>query len=133
MPFGLEVTQVVVSKQLQSKLLTVAYKYPTSGHLGVKKTNDRLTRHFYWESVGKSVEQFCRIWQRHGMGSSPWRTSLIKLPIINNVFSKIAVDIVGPLTPCSVFGNRYILTEINFASHFPLAFPIKTHTVAEVV
>src|SRR6218665_1963081 len=54
--------------------------------------------------------------------------TLINLPVINNVFSKIAVDIVGPLTHCAVSGNRF-----DFASHFPLAHPIKVHTAAEVV
>ena len=54
----------------------------------------------------------------------------INLPVINKVFSKIAVDIVGPLT---VSGNRFILTVIDFASHFPLAYPIKTHKAVEVV
>ena len=39
----------------------------------------------------------------------------------------------GPLTPCTVSGNRFILTVIDFASHFPLAFRIKTHTAAELV
>ena len=43
------------------------------------------------------------------------------------------MDIVGPLTPCTVSGNRFILTVIDFASHFPLAYPIKTQTAAEVV
>src|SRR6218665_380067 len=59
--------------------------------------------------------------------------TLINLPVINNVFSKIAVDIVGPLTPCTVSGNRFILTVIDFARLFLLAYPIKTHTAAEVV
>ena len=36
-PVGLEVTQIVVPKQLNLKLLTVAHEYPTSGHLGVKR------------------------------------------------------------------------------------------------
>src|SRR6218665_137609 len=36
-PVGLEVTQIVVSKQLQGRLFTVAHEYPTSGHLGVKR------------------------------------------------------------------------------------------------
>ena len=35
-PIGLEVTQIVVPKQLQGRLFTVAHKYSTSGHLGVK-------------------------------------------------------------------------------------------------
>ena len=60
MPVGLKVTQIVVPKQLQGKLLTVAHEYPTSGHLGVKKSFDRLTRHFYWVGIGKAVRAFCR-------------------------------------------------------------------------
>src|SRR6218665_64126 len=59
-PVGLEVTQIVVPKQLHLRMLTVAHEYPTSGHLGVKKTLDRLTRHFYWVGVGKAVRAFCR-------------------------------------------------------------------------
>ena len=57
----------------------------------------------------------------------------MNLPVIANIFSKIAVDIGGPLTSCSVSGSRLILAVIDFASHFLLAFPIKTHTAAEVV
>src|SRR6218665_3764588 len=52
-PVGLEVTQIVVPKQLHLRMLTVAHEYPTSRHLGVKMTLDRLTRHFYWVGVGK--------------------------------------------------------------------------------
>ena len=33
MPVGLEITQVVVPKQLHSKILTVAHEYRTSGRL----------------------------------------------------------------------------------------------------
>src|SRR6218665_1377038 len=39
-----------------------------------------------------------------------------------NIFSKTSVDIVGPLRPCTVPRNRFILTVINFASHFPLGY-----------
>jgi len=46
-PVGLEVTQIVVPKQLQGKRLTVDHEYPTSGHLRVSKTLNRLTRLFY--------------------------------------------------------------------------------------
>jgi|SRR6218665_425459 len=30
-------------------------------------------------------------------------------------------------------GNRFILTVIDFTSHFPLVYPLITHTAAEVV
>ena len=45
MPVDLEVTQIFVSKQSHGKLATVAHEYPTSGHMGVKKTLDRLNKH----------------------------------------------------------------------------------------
>jgi len=32
-----------------------------------------------------------------------------------------------------VSANRFILTVIDFAGHFPLAYPLKTHTAAEVI
>src|SRR6218665_2558514 len=130
-PGGLEITQIIVPKQLLSKRLMVAHEYPSSGHLAVKKTLNCVSRHIYSVGVGKSVRAFyrsCDVCQRLGIGASPQRAPLINLPVINNAFSKIAVDIVGPLTPCTVSGNRFILTVIDFASHFPLAFPLKTHT-----
>jgi len=96
----------------------------------------RLTKQFYFVGVGKAVRAFCRscdVCRRLGKGASPQRAPLLNLPVIGTNFSKIVVDIVGPLTPCTVSGNTFILTVIDFASHFPLAYPIKTHTAAEVV
>jgi len=59
--------------------------------------------------------------------------TLDKSPCYRQHFSKITVDIVGPLSPCTVSGNIFILTVIDFASHAPLAYTIKTDTAAEVV
>src|SRR6218665_2460745 len=132
MRVGLEVTQIVVLKQLQIKLITVAHDYPTSGHLEVEMTLDRLIRHFYWIGVGKSVRAFCRscyICQRLGKEASPPMAPLINLPVINTVFIKISMNIVGPLTPCTVSGNRFVLEVIDFASHVSLVYSIKiTHS-----
>jgi len=114
----------------------VAHEFPSSGRLGVKKTLDRLTRHLYFVGIGKAVRAFCLscdVCQRLEKGASPQRAPLINLPAIGNILSKIVVDIVGPLTPCTVSINRFILTVIDFAIHFPLAYPIDTHTAAEVV
>src|SRR6218665_1985629 len=85
--------------------------------------------HFYWVGVDKAVRaicQSCDACQRLEKGATPQRAPLINLPVIGSIFSKIAVDIVGLLTPRTVSGNRFILTVIDSASYFPLAFPIKT-------
>ena len=58
------------------------------------------------------------------------------LPIITEPFSRVAIDLVGPLSPSSSEGHRYILTLIDFATGFPEAVPLKdidTVSVAEAL
>jgi len=134
-PSGLEISQIVVPRQLHDKLLRVSHDIPTAGHLGVRKTYDRLARHFFWVGMHKAVALYCKtcnVCQRLGKADKHQRAPLINLPVIGNVFSKIAVDIVGPLKKCKS-GNRFILTVIDLASHYPLVFPLPTHTAVEVV
>ena len=54
-PAGLEVTQIVVPQLLRAKLLHIAHDLPTSGHLGIKKTYDRLARHSFWLGMRTTV------------------------------------------------------------------------------
>lgn len=46
-------------------------------------------------------------------------------PFVTNPSSSIAVDLVGPLTPPSSEGHRYILTLIDLATGFPEAVPLR--------
>ena len=74
----------------------------------------------------------CDACQRLGKSNLQHRAPLINLPVIGTIFSKLAIDIVGPLRTCQS-GKRFILTVINFTSHYPLAFPLKSHTALDVV
>ena len=48
--------------------------------------------------------------------------SLGKLSLIDTPFKRVAVDIVGPIEPCSEIRNRYILvTMIDYATRYPEA------------
>ena len=44
---------------------------------------------------------------------------------IDTPFSRVAVDLVGPISPRSAQGDRYIPTLIDFTTGFPEAFPLK--------
>ena len=58
------------------------------------------------------------------------------MPLIDEVFKRVAVDIVGPIHPVTDKGNRYILTLVDFAYRYPEAIPmasIDTERVAEVL
>ena len=116
-------------------LLRILHDLPTANHLGVQKTFDQLARHFFWVGMGKSVVQYCRTCdarQRLGKSNLQNRAPLINVPVIGTTFSKLAIDIVGPLKTCQS-GNRFILTVIDFTSHYLLAYNLKSYTEMDVV
>lgn len=134
-PQGLGITQVVVPVQLRQKVLRVAHDIPAAGHLGTQKTLDRLRRHFWWPLVNSDVREYCRtcdICQRLGKGAVKGRAPLINLPVVTEVFARLAIDVVGPLSVCERTRNRFILTVIDMATHFPFAFPLRNHTAYDV-
>jgi hypothetical protein len=47
------------------------------------------------------------------------------MPILTEPFSRVSIDLVGPISPPSSEGHRYILTLIDFATGFPEALPLK--------
>lgn len=71
--------------------------------------------------------------QRVDKSGHQFRAPLINLPVISKIFSRVAIDVVGPLKRCVKSRNRFLLTVLCMASHFPLACPIKCHNAAEVV
>ena len=68
-------------------------------------------------------------------GSVP-NVPLQKMPLIDKPFKRVAIELVGPFSPPSEQGHRYILTLVDFAKRYPEAAPLKnidTKTVAEAL
>ena len=42
--------------------------------------------------------------------------------LIDEPFSRIAIDLIGPILPASERGRRYILTAVDFSTSCPEAF-----------
>ncbi len=58
------------------------------------------------------------------------------MPLISEPFEKVAVDIVGPITPRATDGSKYLLTCVDFSTRWPEAVPLKNieaTTVAEAL
>ena len=61
---------------------------------------------------------------------------LEKMPLIDKPFKRVAIDLVGPISPPSEEGDRYILTLVDFSTRYPEAVPLKnidSETVAEAL
>ena len=66
-------------------------------------------------------------------GSVP-RAPLGDMPLIDQPFKRVAIDLVGPIAPASHKRHRHILTLVNYAARYPEAVPLKnidTETVSE--
>ncbi|KAL8569564.1 hypothetical protein ACOMHN_044702 [Nucella lapillus] len=58
------------------------------------------------------------------------------MPLMDEPFRRVAVDLVGPIIPVSERGHRYILVLVDYATRYPEAVPLKnidTETVAEAL
>ena len=121
------VDQLVLPTQCWKAVLQLAHKVPMAGHLGKHKTAKRITQRFYWPTLYKDVEEFCRCCRRCQKSSKDKvaRTPLISLPIVMEPFRRVAMDIVGPL-PRTTSGKRYILVLCDYATRYPEAVAVKT-------
>ena len=105
--FGIE--QLIVPKQHRATVLQVAHEIPLAGHMGKKKTIDRIMQRFYWPTLYRDVAEWCRRCEQCQKYSpiKNFRAPLVPLPVIEEPFGRIAMDVVGPL-PRSGSGNKYV-------------------------
>ncbi len=131
---GCFIKQIVVPVQLRAKVLHMAHDRSFAGHLGVKKTLDRLLQNFFWPKVFAEVKEYCKTCstcQLIGKSTEKHKAPLVLPPIIGVPFRRVSIDIVGPL-PRTSSGCRFILTVMDHASRWPEAFALVDHTAASV-
>ena len=82
------VDQLVLRTQCRKAVLQLAHEVPMAGHLGKHKTAKRITQRFYWPTLYKDVEEFCRCCRTCQKSSKDRvaRAPLIRLPIVTEPF-----------------------------------------------
>ena len=125
---GKPVRQVVVPEQLRKQVMELAHDSIMGGHLGIWKTVDRILNNFYWPAIHTDVSRCCRscdICQRTIRKGSVSRAPLQNMPLVDQPFKRVAVDLIGPIHPPSEEGHRYILTLVDYVTWYPEAIPLK--------
>ncbi|XP_076057230.1 uncharacterized protein LOC143034764 [Oratosquilla oratoria] len=119
--------QVMLPRVYRKEVLRLGHDSPLSGHLGVRKTLDLIWQHFYWPGIRRDVAQHCRTChtcQLVGKPNQPVPVAPLKpIPVGEEPFAKVIVDIVGPL-PKTARGHEYILTLMDTFSRYPEAIPL---------
>ena len=129
------VEQLVLPTTCRQPVMQLAHDIPMAGHLGRRKTAERILQRFYWPGIYRDVRDHCRSCEKC-QKSSPRgirRAPLIPLPIIDTPFKRIAMDIVGPL-PRSTSGKRFILVICDYGPRYPEAIALRSidaHRIAK--
>ena len=128
--------QIVVPKSYRQEILSMAHETFLSGHMGVTKSYQKILNHFYWPILRKDEVEFCRSCHACQMVGKPNQTipkaPLQPIPAVQEPFSRIIVDCVGPL-PKTRSGNQYLLTIMCTSTRFPEAIPLRNIKAKTIV
>ncbi|PFX14793.1 Transposon Ty3-I Gag-Pol polyprotein [Stylophora pistillata] len=122
------VDRIVVPESYRNEILRVGHTIPLSGHMGSKKTVERITAHFFWPGLSFDVRKYCATCPQCQVVARKLkskRAPLRPVDIVTEPFKKIAIDIVGEL-PRTTTGYRYILTIVDYATRYPEAIPLRS-------
>ncbi|XP_064649953.1 uncharacterized protein LOC135501648 [Lineus longissimus] len=131
--------QFVVPTGYRDVVMKYAHETLLAGHLGSRKSGDRLLSQFFWPGVHGDIARFCRscsICQRTTPKGRTVKVPLGNMPVIGTPFQRVAIDLVGPISPPTGSGHRYILTLMDYATRYPEATALRkidTVNVAEAL
>ena len=129
------IKQIVVPQPYRNFVIDMAHN-KFSGHLGSRKTSDKILRCFFWPDLRKDVAKFiktCKICQHGGKPNQVIpKVPLCPIPIVEEPFQRIIVDCVGPL-PETKKRNRYLLTIMCASTRFPIVFPLRNIRAKTIV
>ncbi|XP_055932968.1 uncharacterized protein LOC129962990 [Argiope bruennichi] len=128
---GESVAQLVFPKKRRLEVLNLAHCSVFGGHMGARKTAERIRYSFYWQGISKDVRAFCqqckecqltrRINQKDRVPITPVARPELPFQVVN-------IDIIGPIDPPSAKGHRYILCLVDQHTRWAEAVPLTSLT-----
>lgn len=130
---GVQTKQIYVPAESVPILLNLAHDNQVyGGHLGIKKTFEKLYR-FWWPGKHKDVEEYikscvaCQTFKRPNQ-----KTGLLHSIPVSKIFENVHLDIIGPIT-MTTRGNKYIITATDAFSKWAFARPCQNIVTTEVI
>ena len=132
---GATTQQVVLPESLRKCVISIAHDTITGGHLGIRKTREKITSNFNWPGIDGNIARYCHLCnvcqKTVSKGIVP-EVPLQSVPVVDVPFKRVAVDLIGPINPPSEAGHRYILKLAHYATTYPEAVPLKRIDVETV-
>lgn len=117
--------------------LIIDHFHVTGGHLGYNKTLDAVRRNFWWPSMVKEIDTFCKTCHVCAMTKVPPKAPdglAHPLAIPRMPWEVVAMDFLGPFPPSN--GNNYLWVIVckltNMVHLIPLTTSISAKVLAEL-
>ena len=125
---------IMVLDRNRDEILHLAHSSQVAGHFSQERTKDIIRRSIDWPGLHVDVCKLCvscPFCQKAKPASTQY-APLHSLPVISDPFSRIAMDIFGPLNRTKK-RNRNILVVIDYATKWPEAYAIPNMTSETVI
>ena len=128
-----EFEQVILPVKYQEMVYRAAHEAPTSGHMGRRRTLQRLLRKYYWHKMADDIKlwiQTCDVCQRRKRGCKPARSPLVA-QVSGNPNERVAMDVIDHLRT-TVRGNCCILTITDYFTKYVVAEPMPNQQASTI-
>ena len=131
------VLKLLVPESLKEEVLRLCHDSLFAGHMGVRRTLDRVRRGFHWYGIQRDVKLHVRACPTCAATKMPYRKyrSAMANFRVRAPLDRLGIDIMGPL-PTTTRGNRYLFVICDYFTRWVEAFPLpdqKAETVAQVL
>jgi hypothetical protein len=119
-------------KPLKSKLLQECHDSPLSGHVGIAKTTELLTRHFYWPKMHAEIRDYvtsCLACQSNKPSHQLPMGLLQPIPTPSRRWEQVSMDLITQL-PKTRSGHDAIVVFVDKLSKMVHYAPTKTQVTA---
>jgi len=124
-----EYMQFIVPRCMKQDVLYQMHNALLSGHLGKKKTEQKVLHNFYWYGLKEDVKLWVTQCDVCAAVKAPPKHP--KAPIgdmrVGAPMDRISMDILGPL-PLTPRGNKYILVVFDYFTNWVEVFPVHDQT-----
>jgi len=132
---GQPVSQLCVPEGRRASVLKLAHDSVFGGHLGERKTRERIRLSFFWPELRKSVVSYVRQCANCQLRSRPLTTDRVPITPVTRCdvpFQVLNVDCIGPIDPPSSLGHRYCLCVVDNCTRWPAVYMLKSLTAKAV-
>ena len=118
-------SQIITPQSLVVDVLEQLHSSVTGGHLGLKKTFNKIRQKYHWYKMYRDIERWCQKCDVCNSRKMPRKKpkAPLKLYNVGAPLERVAVDIMGPL-PKTRNGNLYLLVIGDYFTKWVDALPL---------